>query len=71
MPYPPARSQRFLEGFILTMDDDGLHIEVTDYHARPLHLGWSQLHHLGLTTRGDESAPVRLIETRAPQKSEL
>ena len=58
----PTSAQRwFADGYVLTVDDEGLRIEVTDYHAKPLQLSWGKLGELGLertrpaTPRSDEA----------------
>ena len=41
------------EGYVLTVDESGLRIVVTDYHAKPLHLDWGDLEELGLAGQSD------------------
>ncbi|HZM00148.1 MAG TPA: hypothetical protein VFD43_07855 [Planctomycetota bacterium] len=45
---PDSRPHRSFprEGFLLHVEPDGLEIQVTDYHARPLRLSWALLESL-------------------------
>ena len=35
--------ENFPEGYIVSCDDHGIRIEVTDYHARPLEIPWEKI----------------------------
>ena len=67
MGSPNERSIDFIEGFRVIADDLGLRIQVTDYHARELRLGYSQIEHLR-RSRSTEQPPgkIETIETAHP-----
>jgi hypothetical protein len=72
MSYRTIRPQRwFADGFVLTVDDDGFQIEVTDYHAKPLHLGWGKLRELGLVPGGVERNAGDACEPQARREGAI
>lgn len=56
---PPIVVKDYLEGLRLTVDGDGLLIEVTDYHTVPLRLSFSQLGELGLVSSAGPAPPAK------------
>ena len=37
------RCENFPEGYVVSCDDNGMRVEVTDYHAQPLVISWEKL----------------------------